>query len=162
MKTVAALLCASALVAWFPASATSASRPDPVARGRYLVTIAGCNDCHTEGFTQSDARTPERDWLEGSSLGWHGPWGTTYAVNLRLLVAGMSEAQWLAEVRTMRPKPPMPAWALRWMTPRDQQAVYAFIRALGPAGEPAPPDLPPGVPPKAPAVMFPMPPAAGK
>src|SRR5687767_11600732 len=27
--------------------ADASARPDKVARGKYLVTIAGCNDCHT-------------------------------------------------------------------------------------------------------------------
>lgn len=161
---VAAFCCAAALAAGFPfctaAPAAGASGQDAglVARGRYLVKLGGCNDCHTDGFTAADAKTPEKDWLEGSRLGWHGPWGTTYSVNLRLLVHGMTEAQWLEEVRTMRPKPPMPWWSLRWMTPEDQRAVYAFIRYLGPAGSPAPDDLPPGAAPSGPAVSFPMPP----
>lgn len=66
----------------------------------------------------------------------------------------MTEAQWLEEVRTMRPKPPMPWWALRWMTPEDQSALYAFIHALGPAGNPAPADLPPGAAPRTPVVSL--------
>jgi CxxC motif-containing protein (DUF1111 family) len=32
-------------------SATAASAADPqVERGKYLATIAGCNDCHTPGY----------------------------------------------------------------------------------------------------------------
>ncbi|MGH7110620.1 MAG: hypothetical protein ACREFK_09335 [Stellaceae bacterium] len=141
------------------ADAQNAAR---IARGRYLVKLGGCNDCHTDGFTESNAKVPERDWLEGSALGWHGPWGTTYPVNLRLLVGSMSEGQWLEYLRTMQPKPPMPWWALRWMTPQDQRAVYVYIRHLGPTGKKAPADLPPGVSPLPPFVSFPMPPALAK
>jgi mono/diheme cytochrome c family protein len=47
-------------------------------RGKYLVTIGGCNDCHTPGYLLSEGKTPEALWLTGSSFGWRGPWGTTY------------------------------------------------------------------------------------
>ncbi len=53
-------------------------------RGRYLVRIAGCNDCHTPGYAESGGLLPEARWLVGDKLGWHGPWGTTYPTNLRL------------------------------------------------------------------------------
>jgi hypothetical protein len=133
-----------------------------IARGRYLIKLGGCNDCHTDAFAESNAKVPEQKWLEGSVLGWYGPWGTTYPVNLRLLVQGMTEAQWLEHLRTMQPKPPMPWWSLRWMTPQDQRAVYVYIRHLGPAGKNAPTALPPGVSPPPPFVSFPMPPAPAK
>ena len=54
-----------------------------LARGKYLVTIGGCNDCHTAGYAMTNGKVPEKDWLAGDRLGWRGPWGTTYAVNLR-------------------------------------------------------------------------------
>jgi len=53
-------------------------------RGRYLVKIAGCNDCHTAGYAETAGKVPEKQWLTGDQLGWRGPWGTTYAANLRL------------------------------------------------------------------------------
>ncbi|MEJ2396973.1 MAG: cytochrome C, partial [Gammaproteobacteria bacterium] len=28
-------------------------------RGRYLVRIGGCNDCHTAGYAESGGKTPE-------------------------------------------------------------------------------------------------------
>ena len=34
---------------------------DPlVARGKYLVMIAGCNDCHTPGYMATDGRSTSR------------------------------------------------------------------------------------------------------
>ena len=30
-----------------PSPAATGVDPDKVARGKYLVTVAGCNDCHT-------------------------------------------------------------------------------------------------------------------
>jgi mono/diheme cytochrome c family protein len=166
MRAVASTLAAAVLgvLVVSPAGARTAKPRDGalVARGRYLVKIGGCNDCHTAGFAASDARIPEQNWLEGSRLGWHGPWGTTYAINLRLLVGRLTEKEWTGLLKTMKPKPPMPWWALESMTPRDRQAVYSFIRYLGPAGRETPADLPPSAAPPPPFVSFPMPPAAAK
>ena len=72
---------------------SSAAQPDD--RGRYLVKITGCNDCHTPGYAQTGGKIPEKDWLTGSSLGWRGPWGTTYAPNLRLFRQHLSEDEWV-------------------------------------------------------------------
>ena len=49
------------------------------------MATSGCNDCHTAGYMQKDGQVPETEWLTGDSMGWQGPWGTTYAANLRLL-----------------------------------------------------------------------------
>jgi mono/diheme cytochrome c family protein len=51
---------------------------ETVERGRYLVTITGCNDCHTAGYLASEGQTPEEQWLTGDTFGWRGPWGTTF------------------------------------------------------------------------------------
>ena len=133
----------------------AAGRSDSVARGRYVVMIAGCNDCHTAGFAQSGGTTPESEWLTGDTVGWRGPWGTTYPTNLRLLVQNFSEAGWIAWARTARTAPPMPYWALNAMSADDLRAMYQFIRSLGPKGEPAPADLPPGQTPTTPHILFP-------
>jgi mono/diheme cytochrome c family protein len=125
------------------AMAGAAGRDAQVARGRYLITISGCNDCHTPGYLQSGGRTAEGEWLVGSNVGYQGPWGTTYASNLRLAIGGMSEAQWIAHARKER-LPPMPWFNLRAMTDRDLAAVYAFVRSLGPAGTAAPAYVAPG------------------
>ncbi|HEV2302646.1 MAG TPA: hypothetical protein VGR91_13845 [Stellaceae bacterium] len=151
---------ALAALAALPAGAQTRKPQDGalLARGRYLVEIGGCNDCHTAGYTLAPGKIPERDWLQGSPLGWHGPWGTSYAINLRLLVSRLSEKEWVYLVKTMQPKPPMPWWALQAMTPGDQRALYGFVRHLGPAGKETPADLPPGAAPPPPFVSFPMPP----
>ena len=121
-----------------------AGKPGSIERGRYVVVIAGCNDCHTAGYAQRDGQVPERDWLTGDSLGRSGPWGTTYASNLRLKLAALSEAQWLQLARTARYRPPMPWFNLHAMSEGDLRAVYRYVRHLGPAGEPAPAYVPPG------------------
>jgi mono/diheme cytochrome c family protein len=121
------------------------------------VRITGCNDCHTPGYPESNGKTDEKLWLTGSPLGWRGPWGTTYAPNLRLVVQNLTEAQWLKHARTEW-RPPMPWFNLREMTDADLKAMYRYIRHLGPAGEPAPAYVPPSQTPKQPFVQFPAPP----
>jgi len=140
----------------------SASRPVTtpalVARGRYLVKIAGCNDCHTARYTETGGAVPESDWLTGDDLGWRGPWGTTYAINLRLHMSAMTEEQWLTAARTVRARPPMPWFALRDMTDEDLRAIYQFVRSLGSRGGPAPAYVPADQAPPSPYVQFPAPP----
>ena len=114
-----------------------------VTRGKYLVTISGCNDCHTPGYMQQGPKVPEREWLTGVPVGYQGPWGTTYAANLRLVINGMSEAQWLVHARKEF-KPPMPWFNLREMKDQDLKAIYAYVRSLGVAGEQAPAYVAPG------------------
>ncbi|MCJ1885999.1 cytochrome C [Pseudomonas sp. LA21] len=137
---------------------SSAADTDPLQRGRYLVQIAGCNDCHTPGYAMAPEKVPESTWLTGDQLGWSGPWGTTYPANLRLYMQGRSEEQWLATARQANFRPPMPSYVLRVMNEDDLRSIYRFVRQLGPAGEVAPAYLPPGSAPKGPAVVFPSPP----
>ncbi|HEV7921365.1 MAG TPA: c-type cytochrome [Thermoanaerobaculia bacterium] len=76
-------------------------------RGKYLVTIMGCNDCHTplkmgangpepdmarmlSGHPAAIGKVPapklgEGPWIwagVGTNTAFHGPWGTSYAANL--------------------------------------------------------------------------------
>ena len=126
-----------------------------IERGRYLVQIAGCNDCHTAGYAQSAGKVPEKEWLTGDQLGWRGAWGTTYPSNLRLYMNNLSEQQWLKVAHTTEFRPPMPWFALRDMTREDLRAFYRFVRHLGPAGDPAPGYVVPDQTPKGPYVQFP-------
>jgi mono/diheme cytochrome c family protein len=138
-------------------------RPDSpdtqqIERGRYLVKITGCNDCHTSGYTQKGGKVPEKEWLTGDRLGWRGPWETTYAGNLRTYMDAISESQWIQVAHTAEFRPPMPWFALHDMTEQDLRAMYRFVKRLGPAGGPVPSYLPPDQEPKGPYVLFPQPP----
>jgi mono/diheme cytochrome c family protein len=77
-----------------------------IERGKYLVTIGGCNDCHTakkmgpKGPEPDESKLlaghladeklppppkPSGGWIvvtTGSLTAWSGPWGMTYAANL--------------------------------------------------------------------------------
>jgi hypothetical protein len=88
------------------ASAPTAASADLVGGGRYLVTIMGCNDCHTpykmgktgpepdmtrmlsghpEGMKLPPAPKLDPPWgIVGSvtNTAWAGPWGISYTSNL--------------------------------------------------------------------------------
>ena len=78
-----------------------------LARGKYLVTVAGCNDCHTpwkvgEAGPEPDmsrmlsghpadfeitapAKMPEGPWMVAAAptnTAWSGPWGVSFTANL--------------------------------------------------------------------------------
>jgi len=150
------LVLAVALAA-APVHAQKSDDPQ-IKRGRYLVQIGGCNDCHTSGYAPSGGKVPEAQWLLGDALGWHGPWGTTYATNLRLYMQDLTEDQWVKKAKTLNARPPMPWFNVRDMTTGDLRAMYRYIRSLGPAGKSAPAYLPPDKTPPEPVVRFPAPP----
>jgi len=131
---------------------------DPVEQGRYLVRIAGCNDCHTAGYSDAGGEVPEAQWLLGTRVGWQGPWGTTYAGNLRLALKDMAMADWMKLAGEKKLRPPMPWPSLHAMKKRDLKAIYAYIRSLGAAGDQAPAFVPPGGKAGGPVVVFPAPP----
>jgi hypothetical protein len=137
-----------------------AKNPDirQIERGRYLIKIAGCNDCHTPSYIEKAGNVPEKEWLTGDRLGWRGPWGTTYPSNLRIFINSLSESQWIKVAHSVKFRPPMAWWVLHAMTKLDLRAIYSFVNRLGQAGEQAPSYLPPDQEPKGPYVLFPQPP----
>ena len=151
------LLAVAAAALAFPAVAQKSDEAQ-LKRGRYLVQVGGCNDCHTAGYAPSGGKVPEAQWLLGDALGWHGPWGTTYATNLRLYMQDLTEDQWVRTAKTLKARPPMPWFNVQAMTTGDLRAMYRYIRSLGPGGKPAPAYLPPDKTPPEPVVRFPAPP----
>jgi len=112
-------------------------------RGRHLIRISGCNDCHTPGFMENP-NVPEDEWLIGSDLGWRGPWGTTYPSNLRRHLAAWEDAgAWIEMVRSRHGLPPMPWPSLHAMTDDELRAIHAYIRSLPLKGDVMPPPVPP-------------------
>jgi mono/diheme cytochrome c family protein len=126
-----------------------------IQRGRYLVKVTGCNDCHTAGYAPAGGKVPESQWLTGDKLGWRGPWGTTYPINLRLYMANLTENNWVHVAKNLQARPPMPWFALHDMSEQDLRALHKYITYLGPAGEPAPVYVPPNREPKGPYIQFP-------
>lgn len=117
-----------------------------IERGRYLVRVGGCNDCHTAGYVADYGGVPEQDWLLGDDTAFVGRWGTAFATNLRLTMLRYNDDQWLAQAHTLETRAPMPAERLRAMTDADLIAVLRYVQWLGPKGEPTPQPLPPGDP----------------
>ena len=97
LGTVVALtaLLSVAGIAW----ARKASNVSDIQRGRYLIVVGSCNDCHTPRFLQEGMEVPEELWLTGLEVGFQGPWGTSYGPNLRLLLNTLTEDEWLTRAR---------------------------------------------------------------
>jgi hypothetical protein len=129
-----------------------------VERGRYLAMTTGCNDCHTAGYALNEGNVPESEWLKGDILGWRGPWGTTYPVNLRIRLREMTEDEWVNYAKSFKTRPPMPWFNVAAMTETDLRSLYKYATSFEDAGEPAPDYVPPGEEPKGPYVQFPAPP----
>lgn len=134
----------------------------PVERGRYLVTITGCHDCHSPkvkgGMTPDPARplsgrpstTPLPSTMDGeihTSLdltAWTGPWGWSVASNLTpekatgLPGRGYTEATFLQTMRSgKKPNgtqmlPPMPVEVYQNLTDDDLKAIWAYLQTLKP------------------------------
>jgi hypothetical protein len=120
------------------------------AAGAYLTIVGGCNDCHTPSWAESNGRTPDADRLTGSIIGYRGPWGTTYAANLRILPPRMSEDRWVQVLTTAdsgHGRPPMPWMTTALMSQRDLRNMYRYVKALGPKGQRMPRAVPPGTEP---------------
>jgi len=137
------------------AAPQAAANNATIERGRYIVEIGGCNDCHTAGYAEAGGKAPEAERLKGDTLGYRGPWGTTYPTNLRLSIGKMTEDGWLKYAKALNTKPPMPWFNIRAMTDADQRALYQYVKSLGPGGIASPAALPPDKTPKPPFVQWP-------
>jgi len=133
----------------------AAPNAEQIERGRYVVEIGGCNDCHTAGYAEAGGKAAESDRLKGDTLGYRGPWGTTYPTNLRLSIGKMTEDQWVKYAKTLMTRPPMPWFNIRAMTEADQRALYQYVKSLGQSGTAAPAFLPPDKAPKPPYIQWP-------
>ena len=120
-------------------------------RGLRLSIVGGCHDCHTEGFTLAEGVVDPAKSLKGSGLGFQGPWGTTYAANLRLTAAGMSEDEFVTFAKSFKARPPMPWFNMRPMEDAELRSLYRYIVSLGDPGDPVPAYVESG---KSPATPF--------
>ncbi len=141
-----------------PAALSSDSNSKEFSKGKYLVEISGCNDCHTSGYAVSGGKTPEAQWLLGDGLGFRGAWGTTYPTNLRVYIGGMSETEWVAKAKALKTRPPMPWWILNTMTEDDLKEIYKYVVGLGVIEKEVPSYVPPGEQPAPPYIQWPLPP----
>lgn len=129
-------------------SATSGANADEqVERGKYLVTIGGCNDCHTPGYFFG--KPDMARMLGGSEVGFEMPGlGTFYGPNLTpdkaTGLGNWSGAEIVTALQTgMRPDgralaPIMPWRAFANLTEADAQAIAAFLKSLPPVANKVP------------------------
>jgi mono/diheme cytochrome c family protein len=131
-----------------------------VERGRYLVRITGCHDCHSpkiKGMTPDLDRalsgrptttplpTPTKDEVHAAPdlTAWTGPWGYSVASNLTPdpttgIANRYNEANFIATMRTgKKPNgtpimPPMPSDVYQNMTDDDLKAIFAYLRTIKP------------------------------
>ena len=125
-----------------------------VERGLQVSIIGGCHDCHTEGYSETEGKIDPEKALMGSSVGWRGPWGTTYASNLRIIADRMTERGFVVILKNVITRPPMPWYNLRAMEESDMQSLYQYIKSLGTPGKPAPSRVHPDKEPTTPYVQL--------
>lgn len=125
-----------------------------VERGAHVAIIGGCHDCHTAGYTMNNGQLDPSVALKGDTVGFQGPWGTTYPANLRLDAAEMTEDEWVDYLKTLETRPPMPWFNVRQFAEADMRSLYQYIKSLGEPGEPAPEFVPPGEAPTTPYIVF--------
>jgi mono/diheme cytochrome c family protein len=120
---------------------------EQIDRGKYLVGIAGCNDCHTPGYFLG--KPDAARYLGGSEVGFEIPGlGVFHAPNLtpdtESGLGNWTPAQIVAALQTgQRPDgrelaPIMPWRAFAGLTPSDAMAIAVFLKSLPPVNNKVP------------------------
>jgi len=160
----ASAAAAVAAVLSVSAPAFAQANNSAVERGRYLVRITGCHDCHSpkvQGMTpnldlalsgrpastQLPSETKTEVHASGDLTAWTGPWGYSVASNLTPdpatgIGTRYNEASFIATMRTgKKPNgtpimPPMPSEVYQNMTDDDLKAIFAYLRTIKPIRNP--------------------------
>ena len=109
---------------------------DPVARGKYLVTLGNCMSCHTP----MKHGQPINELAFGGGLKFKGPWGEVNSANITPDASGISyydEAMFVKTLRTgqvgaRKLSSIMPWGYFRNMTDEDLKAIFAYLRTVTP------------------------------
>ncbi len=109
---------------------------DPVKRGAFLVTIAGCRDCHTP--MDHGKPIPNME-LAGGQI-FEGPWGRAVSANLTPDPSGIpyyDETLFLQTIRTgyvgsRTLNQIMPWHYYGGMTDEDLKAIFAYLKTVRP------------------------------
>ena len=120
---------------------------DDTDRGRYLVTIMGCTDCHTPGHFLGQPDLAR--FLGGSDVGFQIPGlGTFHGPNLTpddaTGLGKWTEAEIVTAIRTgLRPDGRPLAPAMPWMgyaalTDADALAIASYLKSLPPVSNAVP------------------------
>lgn len=118
------------------ASVAGPDMSDPVARGKYLVTLGNCMSCHTP----MNDKGPIMQLAFGGGLKFKGPWGEVTSANITPDASGISyydEAMFVKTLRTgqvgaRKLNSIMPWGYFRNMTDEDLKAIYAYLRTVAP------------------------------
>lgn len=119
------------------ASVLGPDMSNPVARGKYLVTLGNCQSCHTPMNKQGQFIT---ELAFGGGMSFKGPWGQVTSANITPDPSGISyydEAMFINTLRTghagaRKLNSIMPWGYFRNMTDDDLKAIYAYLRTLPP------------------------------
>jgi len=145
-----ALLAASALGLQ---SSIAAANDTQTARGEYLVTIGGCNDCHTPGYFFGKPDTSR--FLGGSDVGFEIPGqgvfvGRNITPDKETGIGSWTREQIVTALQTgLRPDgrvlaPIMPWHALAHLTEDDVASIAVFLQSLKPVSNQVPGPFKPG------------------
>ena len=139
------VLAAGLLVLVFALHPAAAADPQ-IARGKYLVSIAGCGDCHTPGSLMG--KPDMKQMLGGSDVGFAMPGGVFVGPNLTPdnetgLGKWTTEQIVTAITKGERPDkrmlaPIMPYDELASLTRSDALAIVAYLRSLPPVSRKVP------------------------
>ena len=110
-------------------------------RGKYLVVVASCNDCHTPGFFLG--KPDMAKYLGGSDVGFEIPGlgvfaGRNITPDKETGIGNWTDEQIATAITTgKRPDgrqlaPIMPFAAFSYMTKEDVAAIVAFLRSVPP------------------------------
>lgn len=137
---VAQLAMVVAVLLAFGASVSRAESPE-VARGRYLVTVMGCTDCHTPGTFFG--RPDKTRFLAGSDVGFGIPGLGVFVPPNLTPDAATGLGKWSAKEivtalttgvrpdgRILAPIMPWPSFA--HLTPDDALAIALYLKSLPP------------------------------
>lgn len=110
---------------------------DPVKRGKFLVSLIGCTDCHTP-VDNHHVPIPGMEFSGGQVF--QVPWGNVASANLTPSPSGISYYDEAMFIRTMRTgvagtrqlNKTMPWSVLRDMTDEDLAAMFAYLKTLKP------------------------------
>jgi len=123
----------------FLGSSSFAAAETPIERGKYLVTLGGCGDCHTPGYFLG--HPDMKRVLGGSDVGFAIPGlgvfvGRNLTPDKETGLGDWSIEQIVTAITTgKRPNgrilaPAMPWRALSQLTPSDAEAIAAYLKSL--------------------------------
>jgi mono/diheme cytochrome c family protein len=124
-----------------------------IMRGKYLVTLSGCNDCHTPGYFFGNPDMSR--FLGGSDVGFEIPGqgvfvGSNITPDKKTGIGGWTREQIVKAIQGgERPDgrilaPIMPWHAFATFTADDAMAIAAFLQTLNPVSNQTPGPFKPG------------------